>query len=129
MGAGRPSRGADHPGTLTTSANIAYWTGKSGEAREALRLFRDLPDQVRRFACKGHRHPRAHNAVGVTSLVLLPPSRFAQSSRALLCWFHEGPLMVVQRSPRRSASPLHDRQLRVGVQPVRLPPEDRIRPM
>ena len=40
--------GPDHPDTLTTRNNIAHWTGQSGDAREALRLFQELlPDQER----------------------------------------------------------------------------------
>lgn len=40
--------GEAHPDTLTTRANIAFWTGQSGDAREALRLFRELlPDMER----------------------------------------------------------------------------------
>jgi NACHT domain/Tetratricopeptide repeat len=39
---------ADHPSTLTTRANIAWWTGQCGDAGEALRLFQALlPDRVR----------------------------------------------------------------------------------
>jgi hypothetical protein len=42
--------GADHPDTLEIRNNIAGWTGESGEASEALRLFRDLlPDKVPSF--------------------------------------------------------------------------------
>jgi len=38
----------DHPDTLTTRNNIAAWTGRSGDARKALRLFQALlPDQER----------------------------------------------------------------------------------
>jgi tetratricopeptide (TPR) repeat protein len=38
----------DHPDTLTTRHNIAYWTGRSGDLAGALRLFRELlPDQRR----------------------------------------------------------------------------------
>jgi hypothetical protein len=37
--------GPDHPDTLRTRGNIAFWTGECGEAREALRLFKELlPD-------------------------------------------------------------------------------------
>jgi hypothetical protein len=40
--------GADHPNTLRTRNNIAYWTGHCGDAREALRLFEALlPDHTR----------------------------------------------------------------------------------
>ena len=47
--------GPDHPDTLTTRNNIAAWTGKSGDAREALRLFTELlPDQERVL---GRDHP------------------------------------------------------------------------
>jgi Tetratricopeptide repeat len=34
--------GADHPDTLTTRHNIAFWTGECGDAAQALRLFRAL---------------------------------------------------------------------------------------
>jgi len=38
--------GPDHPFTLTARGRIAHWTGKGGNAREALRLFQLLlPDQ------------------------------------------------------------------------------------
>src|SRR5262249_22228422 len=47
--------GADHPDTLTTRNNIAFWTGRCGDAREALRLFQALlPDPGRVF---GAHHP------------------------------------------------------------------------
>src|SRR5262245_27936914 len=40
--------GADHPDTLTTRNNIAQWTGQTGDAPEALRLFHALlPDLER----------------------------------------------------------------------------------
>ena len=46
---------ADHPDTLTTRNNIAYWTGDVGDSREALRLFTELlPDQERVL---GRDHP------------------------------------------------------------------------
>ena len=47
--------GPDHPDTLTTRHNIAYWTGEVGDAREALRLFTELlPDRERVL---GRDHP------------------------------------------------------------------------
>ena len=47
--------GPDHPDTLTTRHNIAFWTGEVGDAREALRLFTELlPDQERVL---GRDHP------------------------------------------------------------------------
>ncbi|MGC1720598.1 MAG: NACHT domain-containing protein, partial [Isosphaeraceae bacterium] len=47
--------GPGHPDTLTTRHNIASWTGEVGEAREALRLYRELlPDQERVL---GRDHP------------------------------------------------------------------------
>ncbi len=49
--------GADHPDTLSTRHNIAYWTGETGEEHEALRLNRELlPDRVRVL---GADHPDA----------------------------------------------------------------------
>jgi hypothetical protein len=40
--------GADHSNTLTTRSNIASWTGRCGDAREALQLFQALlPDRTR----------------------------------------------------------------------------------
>ena len=40
--------GPDHPDTLTTRGNIAFWTGQCGDNREALRLFQALlPDHER----------------------------------------------------------------------------------
>jgi len=40
--------GETHPETLTARSNVAAWTGQTGDARGALRLFRELlPDQVR----------------------------------------------------------------------------------
>jgi len=47
--------GPDHPDTLGTRNNIAAWTGEVGDAREALRLSRELlPDQERVL---GRDHP------------------------------------------------------------------------
>jgi tetratricopeptide (TPR) repeat protein len=44
----RRIQGDDHPDTLATRCNIAIWTGQSGDAAGALRLFLELlPDQVR----------------------------------------------------------------------------------
>ena len=41
-------QGHDHPETLTTRFDIAYWTGEAGDAREALRLCLELlPDRQR----------------------------------------------------------------------------------
>ena len=34
--------GPDHPDTLTTRHNVAYWTGVRGNIAEALRLFKEL---------------------------------------------------------------------------------------
>ncbi len=40
--------GPDHPDTLATRYNIVFWTGLSGDGREALRLAQKLlPDQER----------------------------------------------------------------------------------
>ena len=45
---GRGDSGPDHPDTLRTRGLIASWTGQTGQAREALRLFRELlPDRER----------------------------------------------------------------------------------
>lgn len=38
----RPVYSPDHPHTLTTRANIATWTGETGDAANALRLFQEL---------------------------------------------------------------------------------------
>ena len=47
--------GRDHPDTLRTRNNIADWTGRVGDAREALRLFTELlPDRERVL---GRDHP------------------------------------------------------------------------
>ena len=47
--------GADHPDTLTTRGRIAFWTGGSGDARGALRLYETLlADQTRAL---GVNHP------------------------------------------------------------------------
>ncbi|MDA2910926.1 tetratricopeptide repeat protein, partial [Nitrospiraceae bacterium AH_259_D15_M11_P09] len=47
--------GPDHPDTLTTRSNLAFWTGRTGKVREALRLFTQLlPDQQRVL---GPEHP------------------------------------------------------------------------
>jgi hypothetical protein len=51
--------GADHPDTLRTRNNIAFWTGRCGDAREALRLFSELlPDRERVL---GADHPETLN--------------------------------------------------------------------
>ena len=51
----RRVQGADHPDTLTTRDNIAFWTGQCGHPAEALRLFQELlPDQERVL---GRDHP------------------------------------------------------------------------
>jgi hypothetical protein len=45
----------DHPGTLRTRHRVAFWTGAVGDARGALRLFRELlPDRERVL---GKDHP------------------------------------------------------------------------
>ena len=57
--------GADHPDTLTTRGNIAVWTGQSGDAAGALRLFQELlPDQERVL---GADHPDTLRPRGTTS--------------------------------------------------------------
>jgi tetratricopeptide (TPR) repeat protein len=44
--------GRDHPSTLTARGHIGRWTGETGDAREALRLLRDLlPDCERVLGC------------------------------------------------------------------------------
>ena len=48
--------GRDHPHSLATRSNIAYWTGETGDAREAsLRLFQALLPDVERML--GREHP------------------------------------------------------------------------
>ena len=47
--------GEANPETLAARANIAFWTGRSGDARKALRLFRDLLSDQRRVL--GADHP------------------------------------------------------------------------
>jgi hypothetical protein len=48
-------RGPEHLDTLTTRGNIAFWTGRTGDPADALRLFRELlPDQRRVL---GPHHP------------------------------------------------------------------------
>ena len=47
--------GCDHPYTLKTRYNLAYWTGEAGDRREALRLFAALLPDVERVL--GHDHP------------------------------------------------------------------------
>ena len=59
----------DHPNTLTTRHNIAYWTGRCGDPAGALRLSRELlPDQRRVL---GPDHPDTlatrHNTASWTS--------------------------------------------------------------
>jgi len=40
--------GPQHPRTLTTRDNVAFWTGMCGDAAQALRLFEELlPDRER----------------------------------------------------------------------------------
>ena len=47
--------GKDHPDTLTTRNNLAYWTGETGDAAEAVEAFQALlPDQERVL---GKDHP------------------------------------------------------------------------
>ena len=54
-------RGHDHPHTFFTRSQIAYWTGETGEGREALRLFQELlPDQER---VQGRDHPHTLNTL------------------------------------------------------------------
>jgi hypothetical protein len=49
------SLGPDHPDTLRTRSNIAYYTGEAGDARKALGLFEALlPDMTR---VRGPAHP------------------------------------------------------------------------
>jgi hypothetical protein len=50
----RRSQGADHPGTLSTRGNIAYWTGWCGDVREALRLSEELLPDRERVLGPGH---------------------------------------------------------------------------
>ncbi len=51
----RPLLGPDHPETLATRNNVAGWTGRCGDSREALRLFQELlPDMARVL---GRDHP------------------------------------------------------------------------
>ena len=51
--------GPDHPDTLITRSNIAYWTVRAGDVTEARRLFdRLLTDQERVL---GPNHPHAIN--------------------------------------------------------------------
>jgi hypothetical protein len=47
--------GPDHPSTLTTRHNVAVWTGRTGEAGEALRLSREVLDARERVL--GPDHP------------------------------------------------------------------------
>jgi tetratricopeptide (TPR) repeat protein len=47
--------GRDHPNTLTTRNNIASWTGRVGDSREALRLFSELLPDMERVL--GRNHP------------------------------------------------------------------------
>ena len=48
-------QGPDHPATLTTRHNVAFWIGRSGHPAEALRLLNKLlPDEER---IVGHDHP------------------------------------------------------------------------
>ncbi|MDQ3764494.1 MAG: tetratricopeptide repeat protein, partial [Actinomycetota bacterium] len=65
------SLGPDHPDTLSTRHQIAYWTGKAGDPTEALRLFRELlPDRQRVL---GPDHPATlttrHNIAFLTGEV------------------------------------------------------------
>ncbi len=46
--------GRDHPDTLRTRNNIAHWTGRVGEAREALRLFAELRLDMERVLGRDH---------------------------------------------------------------------------
>lgn len=41
-------QGPDHPDTLATRGNVAYWTGEAGDTSQAVALFEALePDMVR----------------------------------------------------------------------------------
>jgi hypothetical protein len=46
--------GQDHPETLTTRNNIAFITGHVGDAKEALRLSRELLPDLERVLGKDH---------------------------------------------------------------------------
>ncbi|MGO9815125.1 MAG: tetratricopeptide repeat protein [Isosphaeraceae bacterium] len=59
--------GRDHPDTLRNRNNIAFWTGRVGDAREALRLFTELlPDQERVL---GPDHPDTLRTQGAIKLL------------------------------------------------------------
>jgi hypothetical protein len=50
--------GPDHPDILRTRCHIAHWTGRSGNAAEALRLFRELLPELDRVLGPNHPNTR-----------------------------------------------------------------------
>lgn len=68
----------DHPDVVTGRSNIAYWTGQSGDARDALRLFGELlPDWITFTpVVPGHGRPDASS----TRLAALDASEEFDSS-------------------------------------------------
>ena len=47
-------QGPDHPDTLATRSDIAFWTGRCGDSREALRLSRELLPDLQRVLGPDH---------------------------------------------------------------------------
>ena len=60
--------GSQHPRTLTTRDNVAFWTGVCGDAAQALRLFEELlPDRERVLGPRPPRkpdHSEQHRVLG-----------------------------------------------------------------
>ena len=71
--------GADHPDTLATRSNLAFWTAKVGNGQRALALYQELlPDRIRVL---GADHPNTlatrSNIAGMTGSVESPQRALA----------------------------------------------------
>src|SRR5262249_49649081 len=82
--------GRDHPDTLATRSNLASWTGKTSDTREALRLFAEMRAIRSIFStCNALRQG------GVLTLPDVPASVCYPNGR---CWQRRGPKLGGQRN-------------------------------